>query len=200
MKAKNIKPTSHTFKLLIEAHASLEPVDLKAAEAVLSDVKAAGMEPEAVHYGSLIHAKGCVMHDMDGARALFDFVLSSGTIRPTDNLYQNLFEAMVANHRVADTTDVLRNMAKRNVSMTPYIANTLIHGWAADGRIREAKSIYDSLGYAKREPSTYEAMTRAFLSAEDHQSASAVVQEMLSKGYPSAVAEKVLVLVGGANA
>jgi pentatricopeptide repeat protein len=200
MKAKNIKPTSHTFKLLIEAHASLEPVDLKAAEAVLGDVKAAGMEPEAVHYGSLIHAKGCVMHDMDGARALFDSVLSSGTIRPTDNLYQNLFEAMVANHRVADTTDVLRNMAKRNVSMTPYIANTLIHGWAADGKIREAKSIYDRLGYAKREPSTYEAMTRAFLSAEDHQSASAIVQEMLSKGYPSAVAEKVLVLVGGANA
>ncbi len=200
MKSKNIKPTSHTFKLLIEAHASLEPVDLKAAEAVLGNVKAAGMEPEAVHYGSLVHAKGCVMHDMAGARALFDLVVSSGTIRPTDNLYQNLFEAMVANHRVADTTEVLRDMGRRNVAMTPYIANTLIHGWAAEGNIREAKSIYDSLGYAKREPSTYEAMTRAFLSAEDHENASAVVQEMLSKTYPSAVAEKVLVLIGGANA
>lgn len=200
MKSKNIKPTSHTFKLLIEAYASLEPVDLRSAEAVLGAVKAAGMEPEAVHYGSLIHARGCVMHDMAGARALFDSVLSSGTIRPTDNLYQNLFEAMVANHQVADTTDVLRGMAKRNVSMTPYIANTLIHGWAADGNIMEAKSIYDSLGYAKREPSTYEAMTRAFLSAEDSKSASAIVHEMLSKGYPTAVAEKVLVLVGGAHA
>ena len=199
MKSKNIKPTSHTFKLLIEAHASLEPVDLKAAEAVLMDVKAAGLEAEAVHYGSLIHARGCVMHDMAGARALFDYVLCSGTIRPTDNLYQNLFEAMVANHQVADTTEVLRGMPKRNVAMTPYIANTLIHGWAAEGNIREAKSIYDDLGFSKREPSTYEAMTRAFLSAEDHQSASAVVQEMLSKGYPSAVAEKVLVLIGGAN-
>ncbi|KAF7512243.1 hypothetical protein GJ744_002405 [Endocarpon pusillum] len=200
MKSKNIKPTSHTFKLLIEAHASLEPIDLKAAEAVLADVKAAGMEPEAVHYGSLIHAKGCIMHDMAGARALFDSVISSGNIRPTDNLYQNLFEAMVANHQVADTTQVLRSMPKRNVAMTPYIANTLIHGWAAEGNIMEAKAIYDSLGYANREPSTYEAMTRAFLSAEDHQSASAVVQEMISKGYPPAVTEKVLVLVGGATA
>lgn len=199
MKSKNIKPTSHTFKLLIEAHASLEPVDLKAAEAVLCDVKAAGMEPEAVHYGSLIHAKGCVMHDMAGARALFDSVLSSGNVRPTDSLYQNLFEAMVANHRVADTAEVLRDMAKRNVEMTPYIANTLIHGWAAEGKIRQAKSIYDELGYAKREPSTYEAMTRAFLSVEDHHGASSIVQEMLSKGYPSAVSEKVLVLVGGVN-
>ena len=200
MKSKNIKPTSHTFKLLIEAHASLEPVDLKAAEGVLGAIKAAGLEPEAVHYGSLIHAKGCVMQDMPGARALFDFVVSSGNIRPTDNLYQNLFEAMVANHQVANTTEVLRGMARRNVQMTPYIANTLIHGWAAEGNISEAKSIYDSLGYAKREPSTYEAMTRAFLSAEDHQNASSVVQEMLSKGYPSAVAEKVLILVGGATA
>ena len=200
MKSKNIKPTNHTFKLLIEAHASLEPVDLKAAEEVLGAIKAAGMKPEAVHYGSLIHAKGCVMHDMAGARALFDSVLSSGNIRPTDNLYQNLFEAVVANHQVANTTEILRDMARRNVEMTPYIANTLIHGWAAEGNISEAKSIYDKLGYAKREPSTYEAMTRAFLSAEDRNNASAVVQEMLSKGYPSAVAEKVLILVGGANA
>jgi hypothetical protein len=41
-------------------------------------------------------------------------------------------------------------------------------------------------------------MTRAFLSAEDRQNASTVVQEMLQKGYPSAVAEKILLLVGGA--
>ena len=197
MKARNIKPTSHTYKLLIEAHATLEPINLSAAEAILSDIKACGMQPEAVHYGSLIHAKGCVMHDMASARATFDSVLSNGTIRPTDTLYQNLFEAMVANHQVPDTSRVLEDMTARNVPLTPYIANTLIHGWAAEGNVEKAKSIYDSLGASKREPSTYEAMTRAFLSAEEHQNASKVVQEMLRKGYPSAVAEKVLLLVGG---
>ena len=200
MKSRNIKPTSHTYKLLIEAHASLEPINLGAAEAILDDIKTSGMQPEAVHYGSLIHAKGCVMQDLAGARALFDSVLSSGMIRATDTLYQNLFEAMVANHQVAETSNLLKDMASRNVAMTPYIANTLIHGWAAEGHIAEAKSIYDSLGKAKREPSTYEAMTRAFLSKEDRRSASAVVQEMLQKGYPSAVSEKVLVLVDGAAA
>ena len=200
MKAQQIKPTSHTFKLLIEAHASLEPVDLEAGAKVLRDMQAAGVKPEAVHYGSLIHARGCVLHDMAGARDLFDSVLSGGTIRPTDNLYQNLFEAMVANHQVAQTRDVLLDMARRNVEMTPYIANTLIHGWAADGNIAEAKSVYTSLGYAKREPSTYEAMTRAFLSVEDHEGASEIVQEMLSKRYPAAVADKVLALIGGTSA
>ena len=199
MKARSIKPTSHTYKLLIEAYATLEPINLSAAEAILLDIKASGMLPEAVHYGSLIHAQGCVMHDMAAARATFDSVLLDGTVRPTDTLYQNLFEAMVANHQVADTSKVLQDMTARNVPLTPYIANTLIHGWAAEGNVDKAKSIYDSLGVSKREPSTYEAMTRAFLLAEDRQNAAKVVQEMLRKGYPSAVAEKVLLLVGGAS-
>ena len=200
MQAIKIRPTSHTYKLLIDAHATLEPVNIDAAQAILDEIRASGMQPEAVHYGSLIHAKGCVLHDMAGARKIFDSVLADSSIRPTDTLYQNLFEAMVANHQVADTSAILQSMATRRVSMTPYIANTLIHGWSAEGNIAKAKAIYDSLGMSKREPSTYEAMARAFLAAEDHDSAKAVAKEMLRKGYPAAVADKVLVLVGGAPA
>jgi len=200
MKSKNIKPTSHTYKLLIEAYASLEPVNLEAAETLLSEMKQAGVQPEAVHYGSLIHAKGCVMHDMPAARAVFDSVVSGAMIRPTDTLYQNLLEAMVANHEVAKTTEVVADMQRRGISMTPYIANTLIHGWAGEGDVSKAKAIYDTLGSAKREPSTYEAMTRAFLTAEDRSSANSIVQEMMRKGYPGAVTEKVLALVGGITA
>lgn len=200
MKSKNIKPTSHTYKLLIEAYASLEPVNLVAAEALLSEMKQAGVQPEAVHYGSLIHAKGCVMHDMPAARAVFESVVNGAMIRPTDTLYQNLLEAMVANHEVAKTTEVVADMQRRGISMTPYIANTLIHGWAGEGDVAKAKAIYDTLGSAKREPSTYEAMTRAFLTAEDRPSANLIVQEMMRKGYPGAVTEKVLALVGGITA
>jgi pentatricopeptide repeat protein len=196
MKARNIKPTSHTYKLLIEANASLEPVNLDAAEQMLQEMKASGLEPEAVHYGTLIHARGCVLHDMAGARAIFDSVVNHGRVRLTDNLYQNLLEAMVANHEVSKTPEIIEDMRRRGVNMTPYIANTLIHGWAGEGDVAKAKSIFDQLGQSKREPSTYEAMTRAFLSIEDHTGANAVVQEMLRKGYPAAVSEKVLALVG----
>ena len=199
-KSKNIKPTSHTYKLLIECYASLEPVNLAAAETLLSEMKQATVQPEAVHYGSLIHAKGCVMHDMPAARAVFDSVLRDGNIRATDTLYQNLLESMVANHEVEQTTEILTDMTRRGVSMTPYIANTLIHGWAGIGQIENAKSIYEKLGMNKREPSTYEAMTRAYLAVEDRNSANGVVQEMLKKGYPAAVADKVLSLVGGVTA
>jgi pentatricopeptide repeat protein len=199
MKSKNIKPTSHTYKLLIESYAALEPVNLAAAEGILSEMKQCGVQPEAVHYGSLIHAKGCVMHDMAAARAVFDSVLKDTSIRPTDTLYQNLLESMVANHEVGKTAEVLADMSRRGIMMTPYIANTLIHGWTGEGDIVKAKAIYDTLGMKQREPSTYEAMARAFLSVEDRVGANAVVQEMLRKGYPSAVTDKVIALVGGVS-
>lgn len=197
MQSKNIQPTMHTYKLLIDAYASLEPVDMEAAEKILDTIKSTGQHPEAVHYASLIHARGCVLHDMEGARKVFDSVVENPNVRLQPCLYQALFEAMVANHQVTATADLLKDMASRNVEMTAYIANTLIHGWAAEGNIANAKSIYDGIGIQKREPSTYEAMTRAFLASEDRQSASGVVQEMLSRGYPTAVASKILDLVGG---
>lgn len=196
MQARNIQPTMHTYKLLIDAHASLEPINMAAAEAVLESMKAAGQHPDAVHYASLVHAKGCVQHDLAGARKVFDTVLSNRRVRLQPCLYQALFESMVANHRVADTESIVQDMLARKVEMTAYIANTLIHGWAAEGNVTKAKAVYDSIGIQKREPSTYEAMTRAFLSADQRMSATGIVQEMMSRGYPSAVAGKIVDLVG----
>ncbi|KAL4865475.1 hypothetical protein BDV12DRAFT_188157 [Aspergillus spectabilis] len=191
MLSRNIRPTMHTYKLLIDAHASLEPVDMEAAEKVLETVKASGQEPEAVHYASLIHAKGCVMRDMESAHNVFKSAVSNSRVKVQPCLYQALLESMVANHQVAQTEAIVEDMVKRRVEMTAYIANTLIHGWAAEGNVLKAKAIYNSVGLEKREPSTYEAMTRAFLAADDHAGASRTVQEMLSRGYPTAVAHKI---------
>ncbi|KAL4761326.1 uncharacterized protein BDW70DRAFT_150193 [Aspergillus foveolatus] len=195
MLSRNIKPTMHTYKLLIDAHASLEPVDMEAAEKVLETVRASGQEPEAVHYASLIHAKGCVMRDMEAAHDVFKSAVSNPKVNLQPCLYQALLESMVANRQVAQTETIVEDMIKRRVEMTAYIANTLIHGWAAEGDIQKAQAIYNSVGIEKREPSTYEAMTRAFLAADDHASASRTVQEMLSRGYPTAVAHKIADLI-----
>ena len=196
MQSKNIEPTMHTYKLLIDTYATLEPTNLAAAEGVFDTIRASGQRPEAVHYASLIHAKGCALHDMAGARQTFDRLLSSREIRPQACLYQALFESMVANHCVAQTEEVLDSMSANGVEMTPYIANTLIHGWAMENDIAKSKAVYDSVGMEKREPSTYEAMTRAFLTAQDREGALTIVYEMLSRGYPSAVSSKITELVG----
>lgn len=196
MQSRNIQPTMHTYKLLIDTHATLEPINLVAAEGILDTIRASGQRPEAVHYASLIHAKGCALHDMAGARHIFDNVLASGDVRAQACLYQALFESMVANHCVAQTEDVLNSMTARHVEMTPYIANTLIHGWAMENNVAKSKAVYESVSLERREPSTYEAMTRAFLTAEERDSALAIVREMLSRGYPQAVSSKILELVG----
>ncbi|KAI1075748.1 hypothetical protein F5B20DRAFT_558466 [Whalleya microplaca] len=197
MKAKGISPTAHTYKLLVDTHATLEPVNLTAAEAVLDMIRASGQRPEPVHYASLIHARGCVLHDMEGAKRIFDSVMNDPAIPSNACLFQALCEAMVANHHVAETETVLSQMKQRRVQLTPYIANTLIHGWAGQKNIDKAASIYNNVPRERREPSTYEAMTRAFLAVEDREHAKSVVSEMLSRGYPSAVVNKVLELLGG---
>ncbi|UKZ60356.1 uncharacterized protein TrAtP1_001637 [Trichoderma atroviride] len=197
MTIKGIAPTSHTYKLLIDTHATLETVDMEAAEQVLETMRAAGQRPESVHYASLIHARGCVLHDMEGARRVFDSVVMDNLVPVNASIYQALFEAMVANHQVAETEPILAQMRSRRVELTPYIANTLIHGWAAEKKIDKAQAIYDAVIREKREPSTYEAMTRAFLAVEQREEAKAVVGEMLTRGYPSAVVNKVLELLGG---
>jgi pentatricopeptide repeat protein len=201
MCARNIPPTTHTFKLLIDSYATLDPVDMSAAEAVLEQIQSSACQPDAVHYASLIHAKGCVAHDMDGARALFDRVIAERSIRPQPCLYQALFEAMVANHQVAATEPLLEDMVSRGVELTPYIANSLIHGWAALAQdINKAEAIFARVPESKREPSTYEAMTRAYLVTDMRDRAVGVVNEALARGYPSAVAGKIMDLIGGGKA
>ncbi|KAK1506617.1 pentatricopeptide repeat domain-containing protein [Colletotrichum tamarilloi] len=197
MMAKGIAPTAHTYKLLVDTHATLEPVDMAAAEKVLEAIRTSGQKPEAVHFAALIHARGCNLHDMEGARKVFDSVMADRAVTANASLFQALFEAMVANHKVVDTEAILGQMRRRGVEMTPYIANTLIHGWAAEKQIEKAQAIYDSVGHEKREPSTYEAMTRAYLAVEEREKAKGVVGEMLCRGYPSAVVNKVLELLGG---
>ncbi|KAK7606848.1 hypothetical protein BKA81DRAFT_309297 [Phyllosticta paracitricarpa] len=197
MRSKGIEPTAHTYKLLVDTHATLEPVNMEAAEAVLKQIHAAGQQPEAVHYASLIHAKGCVLHDMEGAKRLFDSVITERKVAPQACLYQALYEAMVANHNIQATEEYLEDMRQRGVELTPYIANSLIHGWAMAQDIDKARKIYSSVPMEKREPSTYEAMTKALLAVQDRSGALEVVKEGLSRGYPTAVATKIKELVNG---
>ncbi|KAJ5152153.1 hypothetical protein N7492_010448 [Penicillium capsulatum] len=196
MLSRNIRPTTHTYKLLIDAYASIYPGDMIAAENLLASMQAQGVQPESVHYASLIHGKGCAQRDLDGARAVFNTAIADHRVRVQPILYQALFEAMVANSRVKETEPFLPMMKRHKIEMSAYIANPLIQGWANEGNVGRAKAIYDHIGREKREPSTYEAMVRGFLFAGDRTSAVSVAKEMMSRGYPPAVTNKIAELVG----
>lgn len=202
MNSMGIEPTSHTYKLLIEAYATLDPPDMVAAEGVLEMIRAKGQSVESSHHAALIHAKGCVLQDVEAAISHFREVAENGKFVLDNTIYQALFESLVANHRVKDTPYWLADMERRGVRMTAYIANTLIHGWALEKDMAKAEAVYNSLSAdeharLKREPSTYEAMTRAYLAVEDREGALRVVNEMTSRGYPNAVMIRVFDLVRG---
>ncbi|KAI4188928.1 MAG: hypothetical protein L6R41_001814 [Letrouitia leprolyta] len=196
MLSQGIRPTMHTFKLLIDTHATLEPINMAAAEGVLDEIRASGARPEAIHYAALVHAKGCTLRDMASSRATFDAAIADPEVGPHACLYQALFESMVTNRRVEETNELLEDMASRGVEMTAYIANTLIQGWTTECDLAKAQAIYESVGMEKREPSTYDAMTRGFLAFNERQQALDVVNEMLSKGYPQPVTNRITALLG----
>jgi pentatricopeptide repeat protein len=207
MISMKIVPTSHTYKLLIEAYATLDKPDMKAAEGVLATMNANKCTIESSHHAALIHAKGCVLQDVSAAIAHFRDIFNTHRIQPDATLYQALLECLVAHHRVHETPEWVKDMTDRRIAMTPYIANTLIHGWTQAGNIERAREIYDGLvgfgscgiGQARREPSTYEAMVRGYLAVEDRQNATLVAGEMIARGYPAAVVARVTELVRGAT-
>ncbi|KAF3901512.1 hypothetical protein ABW20_dc0108339 [Dactylellina cionopaga] len=202
MRSLNIAPTSFTYKLLIEAHVTCDPPDLVAGEDIIRQMRAERVTVEAQHHAAIIHAKGCVLGDVTGARESFDKALRD--VKADTTVFQAYIESLVANHRVRETPEIVALMQARGVQMTPYIANPLIHGWALEGEIEKSKGLYESLclgGNAanKREPSTYEAMTRAFLAVNDHEAALGVVNEMASRSYPPPVMTRVLDLIRGGH-
>ena len=201
MLSHNIAPTSHTFKLLIDTYATLSPTNIYAAERILShDLPDARIKPEATHFSSLIHAKGCVHSDMSGALSTFEAALRR--VPPHPALYQALFESFTANHDIAASGPHLAHMRAHGVKITPYIANALIKGWSSEkatakgADVDKAKSYYDALGKEKREPSTYEAMVRGLLGVGRKEEAKEVVAECVGRGYPNAVVEKVVSVLG----
>jgi pentatricopeptide repeat protein len=206
MRAQLLTPSAHTYKLLMDAYATLEPVDLDAAENILKLIASDRQRPTSAHYAALIHAYGCVKQDLESAKRWFYQVIDpqfSSHVAPDEALYQALIESYVANHRVAECEQIFRHMKTNNVKLTVYMANHLIHGWTIAGNLVEARKVFDSLAAEKnglygREPSSYEQMTRTYVAMGDRESAQALVDEMKTKGYPAAVVARVTdILEGG---
>lgn len=207
MRAQHLVPSAHTYKLLIDAYATLEPVDIKAAENVLNLIAADRQSPTSSHFAALVHAYGCVLQALGGAKDWFETATDpefSNSVAPDETLYQALIEAYVANHNVAECGEIFQQMEKDNVKLTVYMANHLIHGWAVAGNLEEARRVFDSLGDERiklygREPSTYEQMTRAYLAMGDREGALALVEEMKTKRYPPAVVARVTDILKGSG-
>ncbi|KAK9458665.1 uncharacterized protein V1516DRAFT_682287 [Lipomyces oligophaga] len=187
-----LTPSTHSYKLLIDAYASIEPVDINSALGVLETIKASGTVPEEQHYASIINSYGCVLHELDKAQEFFDQVASTG-VCPGEVMYQALIASYCANGRVEETDRIIADMQEiHGIKISCYMANTLIQGWM-NLDINRSRAFFDEIYSSKKiEPSTFEAMIRAYIETEHFIEAAEIEQLLHRQRYPAPVVAGIL--------
>jgi pentatricopeptide repeat protein len=147
-----IPPSGHTYKLLLDAYGTIEPVDTKAMETVFRELEANQRVPiQGTHWASIINAWGCVQKDLKRAITIFDSITthssavrSSGPI-PDAVTYEALVNVLVTHRRMDLVPSYIERLHASGIHLTAYIANLLIKGHAAVGDITQARTIFESL-------------------------------------------------------
>ncbi|KAG6334277.1 hypothetical protein ID866_4817 [Astraeus odoratus] len=153
MLAAGINPSAHTYKLLIDAYGTIEPIDVEAMEKTFETVESShGVSLQGSHWAALINAHGCVCKDLDKAISIFDSIAShpaskrsSTSPLPDAVTYEALINVLVTHKRMDLVPVYLSQLQASGVHMTAYIANLMIKGYAATGDIEEARRIFESL-------------------------------------------------------
>ncbi|KAI6119924.1 hypothetical protein EDD16DRAFT_1569025 [Pisolithus croceorrhizus] len=148
-----IKPSAHTYKLLIDAYGTIEPIDIEAAEKTFKKVESSGETSlQSTHWAALINAYGCVLKDLDKAISVFNSIASHPSARrnpanplPDAVTYESLINVFVIHKRMDYVRTYLAKLQASGVHMTAYIANLLIKGYSAAGDIEEARRVFESL-------------------------------------------------------
>ncbi|KAG6890194.1 hypothetical protein C0992_002851 [Termitomyces sp. T32_za158] len=206
MRKEKIFPSAHTYKLLLDAYGTIEPVDLEKMESTFRKIKEdKRVAVQGVHYAALINAYGCVSKDLDKALVIFNTM----SIPPEPIVYETLFNVLTVHRREDLISRYLSKMHLEGVHMTAYIANSLIKGYSLLGNMEEARKLFESLedppeGVAAsnnhaphsplegappidpnapvyREPSTWEAMFRAELGSGNRDGALALLERLKAR-------------------
>lgn len=205
LRARAIPPTAHSYRLLIEAHGHLTPADPVAAESVLGLMQAARIPTEAIHHAAMIHMYGTVLHDLEAANTYLTRIMTRGgpdgrKILPNDIIYQSIIEAHVKADDYDGMQGHLMTMKEHGVQMNAYITNLAIEGCGKKMEVDRAREFFDALptdgaGSLGKEPSTYEAMIRAYMTCQQPEQAAEILKLLKQQQYPDAVVHRVTALL-----
>ncbi|ETW84594.1 hypothetical protein HETIRDRAFT_235203, partial [Heterobasidion irregulare TC 32-1] len=152
MQKAGIRPTAHTYKLMIDAHGTIEPVNVPAMEQTFHDLVADRNVPvQGSHWAALINAYGCVAKDLQKAIDVFESIathpstVSSGINLPDAVVYESLINVFITLRRTDLVADYIVRMRGSGVHMTAYVANLLIRSYASVGDIEGARQVFEGL-------------------------------------------------------
>lgn len=151
LRKAQVQPTAHTYKLLIDAYGTIEPIDANAMQSIFDQLLAdRSVSVQGVHWAALINATGCAQKDLDKAISIFESIATHPSTRPGSALpdavcFEALINVLVTLRRTDLISDYASRLASYGIHMTAYIANLLIRGYASAGEIEKSREVFESL-------------------------------------------------------
>lgn len=204
LRRRQIKPSPHTYKLLMEAYASMTPYDMPTAHRMLAEMERRDrIRPQATHYATLIYAYGTLQRDVQSADRVFGEMIKS-QVTPDEAVYQAMLDTLISNDCL-DRAELLyqQMLATLVKSTSPYIENLFIRGYGQKGLVEKAEAVFEKMTDDKtledrrvvREPSTYEEMVRCYMDNKLVAKAKSVLDQMVQRDFPGKVLAVVADLV-----
>ncbi|KAG0204591.1 hypothetical protein BGX28_003530 [Mortierella sp. GBA30] len=199
MRQRKLPPTEHTYTLLIEAFACIQPYNMSEANRLIQSLKRGPVRAGEAHYSALIHAYGVEHRDVSAAEQVFNQMRQDGIV-PKSAAYQSLIESYITNRNVGRAIEVRTELLASGQPSSAYIENTLIRGFGQAKDIASAENIFNAMtdpyapkppGAIVKEPSTYQSMVSAYLENEMLDRAYATLAMMREQRYPELVIKPV---------
>lgn len=134
MQKRGVRPSSHTYKLLLDLHATIEPVQPDAMNSLFAQLlRDRNVEVAGPHWASLITCYGCYIKDLDKCIEIFRSIPLKTGNAPDAVAYEALLQVYSQHGRVDLIDSLLAEMLKCGVGRTAYIANHAIDGYARHG-------------------------------------------------------------------
>jgi pentatricopeptide repeat protein len=197
----NLKPSQHTYRLLMEAYANIPAYDMLTAHKLLSEMsKRHGLRPNAIHYATLIRSYGCLHRDVQSALAVYKEMKKSG-IKADETVYQAMLNTYIDNNDMQNAEKLYQEMITQGTKSSPYIENLFIAGYGTQGQLEKAEKVFNKMEDTNlvREPSTYEAMAKAYIENGQKDKANMVVEQMRARDFPPKVVNGVVQLIHSPN-
>ncbi|KAI9019270.1 hypothetical protein CLU79DRAFT_828264 [Phycomyces nitens] len=212
LRRRSVKPSAYTYKLLMEAYATIAPYDRVSSHRMLSEMESCDrIRPQATHYATLVYSYGTLERDVKSAKWVFDEMHKAGVV-PDEVVYQAMLDTYITNDELERAEKLYLDMQKRiGKSSSPYIENLFIRGYGKKGMLPKAEAMFKAMTDDKiycaslqknannvvvvREPSTYEAMVRAYLDNKLVNKAKVVLDSMIKREFPEKVTAVVADLI-----
>ncbi|KAI8370479.1 uncharacterized protein BYT42DRAFT_582581 [Radiomyces spectabilis] len=196
MRRRHIKPSAHTYKLLMEAYCTIAPYDMPTAYKLLSDMKRIDhLRPEATHYASLIYSYGTLQRDVQSAERVFNEMIKNG-IQADEVVYQAMLDTLISNDQLTEAEVLYQeNLQRSGGKSSAYIENLFIRGYGQKGDVVKAEQVFNRMTDDKlanrdqivREPSTYFAMIQTYMENDLSSKAQSTLDRMIQCEFPEKV-------------